>query len=385
MRGMDLLARRSRDKRTSRTAPAPALAVVVLCFGCGGSGDSSEPSSEGFSGGSSTRAVLVADDFSDPASGWKENDDAEALLAYADGGFRILLKAAGPGDARLNLGSPDDPVALEAVSVEADVTQRAGPYTTGQGVPYEFHGVACWAADSAHGYKFVLTPEGHYGILEDDLSEDGLVSLAEGETAFDAYGATNRIRGECSARDDGSALLVLRVDGSKIAEAVDEEAPERFAAIGLTAESSEAGTDSFFDNVVARNPRRPGTAEPLPVASPAPPRDAGSARARSAICKEAGIRFLGSTAEGGEVCFTLATDRKTVREVGFAFVPASGCPEMATGTVYTEGDAGPSVSGDEVRSSGFTGTFRGDRAWGVVQDWDICKERTFAWQASRLP
>jgi hypothetical protein len=382
MRTVDSLAWRSRCKRTSRTAPA--LAAVVLCFGCGGS-DRSEPSSEGFSGGSSTRAVLVADDFSDPASGWKEADDAEALLAYADGGFRILLKAAGPGDARLNLGSPDDPVELEAVSVEADVTQRAGPYTTGQGVPYEFHGVACWAADSAGGYKFVLTPEGHYGILEDDLSDDGLVTLAEGDTAYDAYGATNRIRGECSARADGSALLVLRVDGSKIAEAVDDEAPEHFAAIGLTAESSEAGTDSFFDNVVARNPRRPGTAEPLPVASPAPPPDAGPARARSAICKEAGIRFLGSTAEGGEVCFTLASDRKTVREVGFAFVSASGCPEMATGTVYKEGDGGPSVTGDEVRSSGFTGNFRGDRAWGVLQDWDICKERTFAWQASRVP
>jgi hypothetical protein len=372
------------DSRTSSRA-VPALAAVVACFGCGGD---SEPRSDGFSGGNSsaTGGVLVADDFSAATSGWKESDDADALLAYADGGYRILLKTPGPGDARLDLGSPDDPVAVEAVRVEADVTERAGPYTTGQGDPYEFHGVTCWDSEGQGGYKFVLTPEGHYGILKDDLSDDGLVTLAEGETAFDGYGATNRIGGECRARADGSTLLVLRVENSKIAEAVDIEGPERFGGVGLTAESSEAGTDVFFDNFHVRNPLAgtPATGVPLPGKNQAPPPNTRSAPSSSAICKKAGIRFLGSTAQGGEVCFTLAPDRRTVREVGFAFVPGSGCPERATGTVYAQGDGGPSVTGDEVRSSGFTGTFRGERAWGVLQDWDICKERTFAWQAGRV-
>ena len=81
----------------------PALAAVALCLGCGG-GDS-ESSSDGVPAGDAptTPGVLVEDDFSDPASGWTENDDAEALLAYADGGYRILLKAPPPGDARFRL------------------------------------------------------------------------------------------------------------------------------------------------------------------------------------------------------------------------------------------------------------------------------------------
>ena len=367
----------------------PALAAVALCLGCGG-GDS-ESSSDGVPAGDAptTPGVLVEDDFSDPASGWTENDDAEALLAYADGGYRILLKAPPPGDARFRLGSPDDPATVEAVLVEADVTQRAGPDDTGQGDPYEFHGVACWAAEDSggigSGYKFVLTPQGHYGIVKDDQSDDGLVTLAEGDTEFDGYGATNRIRAECGPRRDGSTPLVLHVNGSKVAQAVDDAGPDRFAAIGLTAESSEAGTDIFFDNVLVTDPsvRRPEPAEP--ARNPAPPPDTMTTRSKSAICKLAGIRFLGSTAQNAEVCFTLAPDRKSLREVGFAFVPASGCPESATGTVRGKGEGGPSVTGDQVRSSGFTGTFRGDRAWGVVQDWDICKERTFAWQARRVP
>ena len=231
----------------------------------------------------------------------------------------------------------------------------------------------------------MLTPEGHYGILKDDQSDDGLVTLTEGDTQFDGYGATNRIRAECGPRDDGSTSLVLHVNGSKIAQAVDDAGPDRFAAIGLTAESSEAGTDVFFDNVLVTDPseRRPAPAEP--AGDPAPPPDTMPARSKSAICKQDGIRFLGSTAQNAEVCFTLAPDRKSLREVGFAFVPASGCPKRRPGPSMAEGEGGPSVTGDQVRSSGFTGTFRGDRAWGVLQDWDICKERTFAWQARRVP
>ena len=368
----------------------PALAAVVLCVGCGGGGGS-DPSSDGFPAGNSptTPGVLVADDFSDPASGWRENDDADALLAYADGGYRILLKAPHAGDVRLRLGLPDDPAAVEAVLVEADVTQRAGPYSTGQGDPYEFHGVACWAAADSErigaGYKFVLTPEGHYGILKDDQSDDGLVTLTEGDTQFDGYGATNRVRAECGPRRDGSTSLVLHVNGSKVAQAVDDAGPDRFAAVGLTAESSEAGTDVFFDNLLVTDPRERQPSPAEPAGDPAPPPDTKPARTKSTICKKDGIRFLGSTAQDAEVCFTLAPDLKSLREVGFALVPASGCPETATGTVYAEGEGGPSVTGEQVRSSGFTGTFRGDGAWGVLQDWDICKERTFAWQARRVP
>jgi hypothetical protein len=140
------------------------------------------------------RGTLVEDDFSNPASGWSTDNNDQVLLAYADGGYRILMKTPGLRDARLSFGSGDEPRDVQAVSVEADVTERAGPYTSGQPDEYEFHGVACWGAgvDSDRlefGYKFVLSPEGHYGILKDDESGDGVI-LAEGDSEFDGYGAT---------------------------------------------------------------------------------------------------------------------------------------------------------------------------------------------------
>jgi hypothetical protein len=85
------------------------------------------------------------------------------------------------------------------------------------------------------------------------------------------------------------------------------------------------------------------------------------------------------------VCFTVTPDHTRLLDVGFEFVPANQCPEMATGTFYAGGEAGPTVTRDRVRSSGFTGTIRGAQAMGVLQDWDICKERTFAWRARRVP
>ncbi len=298
-----------------------------------------------------------------------DNDD-DVLLDYADGGYRLLMKAPGPRDARLSFGS-----GVEAVSVEADATERAGPYSSGQPDEYEFHGVACWGAGAdsdrlEFAYKFVLTPEDHYGILRDDQSEDGLVTLAEGDGDFGGYGATNRIRGECVARN-GRSTLVLHVDGKKIAEARDSGGPDRFPAIGLTAETSQAGTDILFDNVLAWNAlaRQPARLEPAPDMSPEPFPETQSS---SKICKRRGIRYVGSTAQRGEVCFTVTRDHKRLLEVGFAFVPANQCPEMATGTIHAEGEAGPAVTRDRVRSSGFTGDIEGAVATGVLQDWDIC-------------
>jgi hypothetical protein len=367
-----------------------ALAVAaLLTSGCGGHSDTS---SDGNSAGSSSGNpdTFVEDDFSDAASGWAKDDDDSVQLAYTDGGYRVLMKAPGPRDARLEFGSDEAPVGVQAVSVEADATERAGPYTTRGTDEFEFHGVACWGASAESdrlelAYKFVLTPEGHYGILKDQ--SDQLLILAEGDGDFGGYGATRRIRGECVAGGDGATSLALYVDDKRIAKASDPDGPDRFPAIGLTVETSEAGTDVFFDNVLARNPRAPRPSSVGPTTDPFSESQAGadSAALPSEVCKKAGIRYSGRAAEGGEVCFTLTRDRKTLLEVGYTFVPEHGCPEMASGTVYAEGGGGPALTGNQVRSSGFTGTIRGADASGVLQDWDICKERTFLWRARRVP
>jgi hypothetical protein len=370
------------------SAQLAALAVAaLLTSGCGGTSDASpDTTSDGTAANSSAgRAdIFVQDDFSNPASGWPKDNGEAALLDYADGGYRILIKTPGGRDARLTFGSP-----VQAVSVEADATERAGPYSSGQIDESEFHGVACWGAEADSdrlelGYKFALTPEGHYGILRDDQSGEGLVILAEGDLNVARYGMTNRIRGDCMA--GRSTLLVLYVDGRKIAQARDPNGPDRFPAIGLTVGTSEVGTDIFFDNVLARNPRAPRPRTPEPAPEP-PPESQGdtSGRPPTKLCKRKGIRYTGATAQGGDVCFTVTPDHARLLEVGFTFVPANRCPEMATGTFYVKGEAGPTVTRTQVRSSGFTGTIEGAEAWGVLQDWDICKERTFEWRARRVP
>jgi hypothetical protein len=371
--------------------PLAALAVAtLLTSGCGGSSDASpDASSDGTSASSSALSanIFVQDDFSDPPSGWPKDNGEAALLDYADGGYRILMKAPGLRDARLSFGLP-----VEAVSIEADATERAGPYSSGQIDEYEYHGVACCGAEAESdrlelGYKFALTPESHYGILRDDESGQGLLILAEGDLDFAPYGTTNRIRGECTAGDDRSTLLVLYVDGRKVARARDPHGPDRFPAIGLTVGTSEVGTDILFDNVLALNPRapRPSTPERVPEPFPESQGDTSSARPASKLCKRKGIRYSGATAQGGDVCFTVTQDHTRLLEVGYSFVPANRCPEMATGTFYVKGKAGPTVTREQVRSSGFTGTIEGAKAWGILQDWDICKERTFAWRARRVP
>jgi hypothetical protein len=244
-------------------------------------------------------------------------DDDDVLLDYADGGYRILMKAPGRPDARLNLGTPDEPRSVEAVSVEADVTERAGPYSGGQLDEYELHGVACWGAEGdsdrlGFGYKFVLTPEGHYGILKDD---DGLVILTEGDSDFVRYGATNRIRGDCTSGGGRPTLLVLYVDGKKIAQARDPDGADRFPAIGLTAGTSDVGTDILFDNVLVRNP----LARPLSPSGPFRATETGRnpvqlgrpVRSSPNLCKTKGIRYSGRTAQGGAVCFR---SRRTTRD-----------------------------------------------------------------------
>jgi hypothetical protein len=382
---LDSVTRRAKTRGVTLSSALAAFALaVLLTSGCGGSSDAD---SEGYLASSSlgSRDIFVKDDFSDPASGWSSDDNDEVLLDYADGGYRILMKAPGRRDARLNLGTPDEPHAVEGVSVEADVTGRAGPYSGGQLDEFEFHGVACWGAHGL-GYKFVLSPEGHYGILKDD---DSLVILTEGDSDFVRYGATNRFRGDCTSSGGRPTLLVPYVDGKKIAQASDPDGPDRFPAIGLTAGTSDVGTDILFDNVLVRNPlARPPSSSgsfaanetrrtPIPLDR--------RVRSSSNLCKRKGIRYAGMTAQGGEVCFTVTRNYKRLLEVGFAFVPANRCPEMATGTFYVSGEAGPTVSREEIRSSGFTGTFRGTEATGVLQDWDICKEQTCAWRARRLP
>ena len=107
------------------------------------------------------------------------------------------------------------------------------------------------------------------------------------------------------------------------------------------------------------------------------------------LCKQPGIRYSGTTTEGAEVCFTLTPSLREWIEIGFKFVPASGCPRLAgatetTGTVYYEGEEALTGPG-RITIPGFTATIRGARATGVLEDSKVCGIKMFKWTARRAP
>jgi hypothetical protein len=114
--------------------------------------------------------------------------------------------------------------------------------------------------------------------------------------------------------------------------------------------------------------------EPEPVTAAPPP--------TGPLCKLDGVRYAGATAQGAEVCFTLSPHRSEWREIGVSFIPASGCPDAATGTRRTGGSL-PFSSPGRLTMDGFSATIRGERASGTLSDSDICGSKTFEWTARR--
>jgi len=96
-------------------------------------------------------------------------------------------------------------------------------------------------------------------------------------------------------------------------------------------------------------------------------------------CEKPGIRYAGVTAPGVEVCFTLTSDARTWREIGYRFIRGKGCPGSPGPNYFP----GPSVgSGPElVIEENFTARIRGARASGIIENSYFCKGKKFKWSA----
>jgi hypothetical protein len=103
------------------------------------------------------------------------------------------------------------------------------------------------------------------------------------------------------------------------------------------------------------------------------------------LCKNPGVRYAGTTAEGVQVCFTLTSDRGTWVEIAWRFtgVGTSRCPGGASRTSFDPGDR---IGGPRGFSEpGFTATIRDARATGVLTDSELCPGKKFTWSARRVP
>ena len=89
--------------------------------------------------------------------------------------------------------------------------------------------------------------------------------------------------------------------------------------------------------------------------------------------------------EQGSVCFTLSSDRSDWVEIGFTFVPASGCPDSTTaGKEHYEGPQ-PLAAPGRLAAPGFRARISGSRAAGVLEDSEVCPGKRFKWSAGRVP
>jgi hypothetical protein len=99
------------------------------------------------------------------------------------------------------------------------------------------------------------------------------------------------------------------------------------------------------------------------------------------LCRKPGIRFMGTAAQGVTVCFTLTADRNELAEIAWRFSLGSGC---GGGGASSYDSNIPLDSPGHIYVPGFTGTIRGARASGVLEDPGVCPGKTFRWSAHEV-
>jgi hypothetical protein len=325
----------------------------------------------GCSQDSAPAGLPLEDDFSSSACDWSTDEDKFASFSCAEDGYRILIKdsAVNPQFSRLFFAT--GPATLR---VEASAAYAGGP-------EFSLYGVGCWASPE-QGYVFAVSPGGGWVILRwNDAATPSHTVLAEsdGEAihGFSEEGP-NRIRGECIAGVGRPTLLTVSVNGSRLGGAEDRSGLGTFPGFGFSVFSTDPGADIRFDDFAARE---------LSDAEARAAVDWSEAEREteaSSLCELDGIRYVGATAEGAEVCFTLRPDGDAWREIAFAFVAESGCPNQGMGTARMEGPT-PIDAPGRINTPNFTATIDDETATGVLRDPDICGSKKFEWAASRVP
>jgi hypothetical protein len=188
--------------------------------------------------------VLFQDDFSDPSSGWDQFSDTDGLTDYENGTYRIFVDTpeftfwANPG---LGDALPSD------VRIEVDATKISGPDFNDFGVLCRYSGMG----STASFYEFIITSDGHAGIVRVTDSSQDVISTEGQLQPFDAViqgNATNHIKAECFG-----SLLTLYVNDVILTSVTDTTLTG--GDVGLLASSyDEGGVDIHFDNFLVTVP-----------------------------------------------------------------------------------------------------------------------------------
>lgn len=176
--------------------------------------------------------LLYEDDFEDPQSGWEHYRQADGILDYEEGGYRMWVNVPE------NLFWVNLPEIYADVRLEVEAKAIGGPEAN-------WYGVLCRLDQrTSDHYYFLISSSATYQIGKQVEWEK--IVLAESNEPSDAVrlglGETNHLRVDCMGEG-----LKLEVNGQVLLEVKDSELQE--GAVGLlTGTMGEAGTDVLFDN-----------------------------------------------------------------------------------------------------------------------------------------
>lgn len=185
-------------------------------------------------------SALFQDDFSNPASGWERVSDAEGIMDYDDGVYRILVK--GP---HLNyFATPGK--SFNDTRVEVDVVKIEGPDDNLAGIICRMSQVG----DSAFYYFFIITNSGYYSVGRAEGDRGillGQTALAQ-SSAIKTGLAINHLRADCVG-----SILSFYVNGFLVAQVTDTTLTG--GEVGLIAGTfDEANVDMVFDEFIILQP-----------------------------------------------------------------------------------------------------------------------------------
>jgi hypothetical protein len=182
-----------------------------------------------------------ADDFSNPASGWLEGEDAATDFAYESEQYRMTVKR--PEETWFSL--------LDFRAKMADIAVEAKAVLQGGRTNDDAIGVGCFFS-TEKGYMVALWPDGYYAFFYSPTEVGDLEILADGTlpTVVERVDRPVHVGIEC--RGGQPATIALLVDGDRAAETRHDAGLTSFqlAALAVT-----AGTDratAIFDDVDVR-------------------------------------------------------------------------------------------------------------------------------------
>jgi hypothetical protein len=195
-------------------------------------------------------ALLLEDDFSNPASGWEAGSYDEGQVGYADGYYYVISSQEDKvmwGVANRSFGDVD-------IVVEA--TQFSAPDNNNNA-----YGVQCRLQTNNDAYLLLISGDGFYSI---ETVSGGTFTRLVDWTRSDVINqgnATNEIRAVC----DGSRLA-LYCNGELLTETTDSTLTGGDIALAATTYEAEA-TEVHFDNLKVYEPSAEG--QPSPTRTPA--------------------------------------------------------------------------------------------------------------------